>query len=348
VTFAIRGVLEGFYDRLWTWEERARVAAFAARHEYTAFVHAPKEERGRNAGWRTGPSPADLAELGELAERCHRDAIELWAGIRPLGFDEADPADLDRVVARARDDLGLGVDRILLLADDLPDGELGPDGPSERLGESHARLVLGVIDRLRVDPSRLAFCPTDYTGAGSPYLAAIGRHLPPEVDVCWTGRDVVVPTIAAAEADAVAGVIGRPPLVWDNYPVNDDGMVDQLHLGPLHGRDPELDGHVRGVLVNAALQPEATLVPLATAAEYLRDPAGYDPDAAFRRALEEVTGDAEDADAVAAVAAALDRSAMRHGWEPPDRDVLEAAIQRVGRLRNERLGADLRPFLPRG
>jgi hyaluronoglucosaminidase len=205
-----------------------------------------------------------------------------------------------------------------------------------------------VIRGLAVDPARVAFCPTDYTGSGSPYLAALGGGLPGDVDVCWTGRDVVVPTITTAEADAVASVLGRPPLVWDNYPVNDDGMVEQLHIGPLRGRDPALGRHVRGLLVNAALQPEATLIPIATAGDYLREPVTYDPDAAFGRAVHAVAGDAADAEAVISVARAFDRSAMRHAWEVPSPQALAAAIHRARSLRNRQLAVDLGPFLPAG
>ena len=345
MTFAIRGVLEGFYDRLWTWEERARVAAFGAAHGFTAYAYAPKEDHGRNAGWRTPTRGADLAAVGTFARRCHEDGMELWTGLRPLGFDETDSGDVELLCARVRVDLELGADRILLLADDLPADEVGSGHASERLGAAHARMMIGVVDRLGLEPGRLAFCPTDYAGTGSPYLASIGRGLPAEVDVCWTGRDVVVSTITAAEADAVAEVLGRPPLVWDNYPVNDDGMVDQLHIGPVRGRDPELGRHVRGLLVNAALQPESTLIPIGAAGEYLRDPTNYDPDAAFSRALNEVAGDPDDADAIALVARAFDRSAVRQGWaEPPPHD-LRAAVRRVRRLRNRLLRADIEPFL---
>jgi hypothetical protein len=65
---------------------------------------------------------------------------------------------------------------------------------------------------------------------------------------------------------------GRPPLVWDNMPVNDGLMSDRLHVGPLWGRDPKLvdDSVVVGWLVNPMIQPRASLLPLASAAAFLR------------------------------------------------------------------------------
>jgi hypothetical protein len=102
------------------------------------------------------------------------------------------------------------------------------------------------------------------------------------------------------------------------------------------------------VLVNPALEPEATLIPLATWAEYLRDPAGYDADAAWQRALLEVAGNEADADAVAVLAAALDRSVIEQGWERPPVSALEAARLRLRHARNPRLASDLNPFLRDG
>jgi hyaluronoglucosaminidase len=84
-------------------------------------------------------------------------------------------------------------------------------------------------------------------------------------------------------------------LVWDNYPVNDGSMERSLHLGPYRGREPGLADATAGVLCNPMLQARASLVALATAADFLRDPDGYDPDAALARAAAEVGGARGDA-----------------------------------------------------
>jgi hyaluronoglucosaminidase len=259
--------------------------------------------------------------------------------MRPVGFSYADAADAGRLADKLRAAVDMGADRILLLADDIPSTlEARSAGRFRRLDDAHAWLVdhaLGVLD----DAVPLAFCPTDYAGSGSPYLERLAAALPPEVDVCWTGSEVCSSQITAAEAVEIGGVLGRPPLIWDNYPVNDAGMTRQLHIGPIRDRDPGLAGVTRGILVNAALQPEAGLIPLATWAEYLRDPAAYDPDAAFDRALERVAGD--DAPAVRTIAAAFDRSAIRQSWTRPEPAALDAAVAQLPRMANRALAADL-------
>ena len=74
-------------------------------------------------------------------------------------------------------------------------------------------------------------------------------------------------------------------MLWDNYPVN-DFAPETMFLGPLRGRDPRLwDGNVAGLVANGMLQAVPNKLPLATVADYLRDPNAYDPLVAFERAL---------------------------------------------------------------
>ncbi len=347
VSFGTRGLIEGFYNRLWTLDERRRVAEFIASHGFDTYAYAPKEDRLQNAGWRTPYPATHRAELAELGERCREVGMRFWMGLRPVGMSYADDADATLVVEKLRDYLDLGADRLVLLADDIPselDARSG--GRFATLVDAHLWLVQHVLDALDLAPERLVFVPTDYAGSGSPYLAAIGSRLPAGIDVCWTGADVCSRAIGASDATAIAAVVGRPPLIWDNYPVNDAGMTDQLHIGPIRDRDGELDAHVRGILVNPALQPEATLIPLATWGEYLRDPAAYDPGAAWHRALLDVTGNPGDAEAVAIVAAAFDRSVIRQGWNAPSPERLDAAVHVVRGMQNRRLAEDLLGLIP--
>src|SRR4029450_11600929 len=127
--------------------------------------------------------------------------------------------------------------------------------------------------------------------APSPYLTTLAQELPPGVDVCWTGPTVCSPTITAADAHAWREAIGdRSLLLWDNYPVNDMVMERELHLGPYRGRGADLGDVLDGVLCNPKLQERASLVALATAAEYLGAPAGYDEADAWERAIADVGG----------------------------------------------------------
>ena len=187
--------------------------------------------------------------------------------------------------------------------------------------------------------------PTAYHGFDASYLEPLGSSVDPSVDVCWTGWDVFVGQMTAEQVERVAGIIGRPPLIWDNYPVNDEPDRHDLRMGPIRGRDARLEGTTRGILVNPALEPEMTLVPLLTWGEFLADPAGYDPHDAWRRAVRRVAGSDRDAATVATIVAALDRSVVDQGWERPPAAAVGDAAARLGRLENRSLAGDLGVFL---
>jgi hyaluronoglucosaminidase len=343
MSFEVRGVIEGFYDRLWTWGERGRFASAMAALGFTHYVYAPKEDRLQNAGWRTPYPDETRRHLAAFAEQCRRDGMEPWFGLRPIGIGYVDDVDADLVVAKLRDYLDLGAAGLLLLADDIPVAlDAATAGRFTELADAHAWLV----DRVAADcDAPLVFCPTEYHGSGGAYLHRLAATLPPEVGLNWTGSRVCSASITASEAWAIGDVLGRRPLVWDNYPVNDGGMRRQLHIGPIRDRDPELAKATAGIWVNPAMEPEANLVPMTTWADYLADPAGYDPDASWGRALERVTGSKADAAAVAALAAHVDRSVIGQPWRLPDGAPIDPDARRAAFLRNERLAGDLRRFV---
>lgn len=344
MSFAVRGVIEGFYDRLWTWPERERFASEMAALGFTQYVYAPKEDRLQNAGWRAPYPDEERRRLGGFAEACRRGGMEPWLGLRPVGIGYVDDADADLVIAKLRDYVELGAAGVLLLADDIPASlDAASADRFTDLADAHGWLVDRVAGAL--PGVRLAFCPTEYHGRGGSYLHRLASAIPAEVDVCWTGRDVCSSSITAEETTAIGRVLGRRPLIWDNYPVNDAAMTRQLHIGPIRDRDPELATLTAGIWVNPAMEPEANLVPMATWADYLADPAGYDPDASWRRALERIAGSQADAAAVAALAAHADRSAIRQPWRRPDGAPVDPAARRAASIANERLAADLHRFV---
>jgi hypothetical protein len=175
--------------------------------------------------------------------------------------------------------------------------------------------------------------PTEYAGNDcTPYSEALAGALRRRIPVAWTGPGVFAAVITEAEATARAACLGgRPVVLWDNFPVNDTILSNNLHLGPLTGRDPGLVGALRGYLLNPMTQPYASRIPLTTAAAYLRDPGGYDPEAAWQAALAEFGGggpglailaaqvrssalDLDDARALAAVVDALETTYEDSTW----------------------------------
>jgi hypothetical protein len=116
-------------------------------------------------------------------------------------------------------------------------------------------------------------------GAFEPhFLENLANCLPPNVPCCWTGPSVVSKQITLAHVRKIAKLVGRPLILWDNYPVNDLSMTDELHIGPLQKRDPHLGQAVYAYLNNPLVQEELSFIPLATCFDYAANPMAYNPE----------------------------------------------------------------------
>lgn len=86
-------------------------------------------------------------------------------------------------------------------------------------------------------------------------------------------------------------VLGRKPVLWDNYPVNDgDRMSQHLHLRGFTGRPAANAAHIAGHGINPALQPTLTTVPAITLAESYRLGPDYQYGHSLRHAAREALG----------------------------------------------------------
>jgi hyaluronoglucosaminidase len=169
-------------------------------------------------------------------------------------------------------------------------------------------------------------CPTVYRGTGTEdYLVRLAAGIDPRIDLFWTGRAICSPTLALADAAAFTRATLRPPLYWDNYPVNDVAMSYELHIGPYRGRDPLLWRSAAGIVANGMELFEASRIPFATIADYLRDPVGYDPEASWQRAIRDVAG-GTDAEAFALFADNVRSSAL----SDDDAPMVGRALERFG------------------
>ena len=76
--------------------------------------------------------------------------------------------------------------------------------------------------------------------------------------------------------------MGRKPMLWDNYPVNDGARMSQhLHLRGFTGRPAAIAGQIAGHAINPASQPLLSRIPALTLAESYAQGEAYEYRAAF-------------------------------------------------------------------
>jgi hyaluronoglucosaminidase len=299
--FAERGIVEGFYGRPWTHAQRLDMIRFIGERGMNRFVYAPKDDPLMRREWARAYEAEDLARIGELAETCVTHGVELVYCISPgLSVRYSSDADADALVAKLASVAALGVRRFGLLFDDIPPRLQHEDDLArfDSLAEAQGVVATTVFDALRTIDSAAALvvCPTEYWGYGDePYLAELAGALDPEIDLFWTGRAICSATLDVADAEVFTRTTGRPPLYWDNYPVNDVAMGHELHIGPYRGRSPQLHTVSRGVIANGMELFESSKIAFATIADYLWSPADYDPEASWDVALRDVVGEADSA-----------------------------------------------------
>jgi hyaluronoglucosaminidase len=302
--FAVRGVVEGYYGRPWTHEQRLELIEFIAARGMNTFVYAPKDDALVRREWRTPYDGAERARLSELVERGGAHGVDLVFCLSPgLSIRYSSDADLESLIAKFETVAELGVRSFGLLLDDIP-SQLQHQADAaafDDLVDAHVTLVGRVFDRLE-RRGRLFVCPTVYWGYGDEdYVVRLGRGIDPRVELFWTGRAICSATLDLDDAATFARSTGRPATFWDNYPVNDVAMGHELHIGPYRGRDRHLWRFATGVIANGMDRFEASKIAFGTIADYLVAPETYDPEASWQRAMRDVVGDA-DLEAFAAFA----------------------------------------------
>jgi hypothetical protein len=287
------GIIEGFYGRPWTWEDRAATATFLAGHGYRFYLYAPKADPYLRRRWQER-HPADAARrLGIFAAHCHRIDMRFGVGLSPYevyqNFDDAARGALAEKLAFLDD---IGVRDLAILFDDMR-GDI-PD-----LATRQSAIIDWIAARTTAD--RLIVCPTYYSDdpvldrvfgrRPDHYVEDLGRLIDPTIEIFWTGEEVVSREISTGHAQRVTEQLQRKPFLWDNYPVNDGQRMSQyLHLRGFTGRPAGLADHLAAHGINPALQPMLTRIPALTLVDSYRLGVAYEYGAALEQAAMAVLG----------------------------------------------------------
>ena len=341
-SFRHRGVVEGFYGTPWCHEDRLNVIERIGAWGMNRYVHAPKDDPLHRERWRE-PYPADARrEFRELVECGERAGVCVGFALSPgLSIHYASRTDREALRAKLQAFRELGARFLALAFDDVPSALVHDDDRRSFPDLAAAHLAMAAEAQEAIGDATLWVVPTDYLGTESTrYLETLGGGLDPRVEVGWTGRTVLSPTIDAAEARKRAAALRRPLLLWDNTPASDGPMRNMLHLNAYQGRGADLGEHLSGALLNPMEHAHASGVTLRTAARYLADPARYDAERAFAEATRELGSGAPQA---------FDLFARAHRFSPlspDDRDAeLEAGLDDLREATGG--GGDATPALAR-
>lgn len=299
----LRGSIEGFYGKPWTHAERLDQLGFYGRIKANTYIYAPKDDPYHRERWRE-PYPAEkLAELRELVAAATANHVRFTFALSPGNTvcytGASDRAALTEKFQAMYDigvrDFSLPLDDIALSFNCAEDTAAYGEATQASVGRAQAEL-LSWLQSSFVETHEgvrsLQTVPTQYGDlTETPYKQAWREHLAPEVEVMWTGTDVVPPAITVDQASAARELFGRKVFVWDNYPVNDFGQTaGRLLLGPYAHREPGLSGHLTGIVSNPMNQAYASKPVVFTMMDFAWNDLGWDRATSARQAARDLAG----------------------------------------------------------
>jgi hyaluronoglucosaminidase len=287
------GIIEGFYGKPWTWEARKESVSFLAPYGYRFYLYAPKADVFLRRRWQESHPDAYAKELEAFGSHCRDVGVRFGVGLSPYelfnSFDDASRASLARKLEFFD---AIGAEDVAILFDDMR-GDV-PD-----LAKKQVEIIHWVAARTKA--SRVIMCPSYYSddpildrvfGARPDgYLEELGNDLHLDIEIFWTGEEVISRQFSPGHLERVSAQLQRKPVLWDNYPVNDGQRMSQyLHLRGFTGRPASIVGHIASHGINPALQPTLGRIPAITLSDSYRLDDEYQYADSFRHACYEVLG----------------------------------------------------------
>ncbi len=281
------GVIEGFFGRPWPWSARRDYAGFLAEHNFDFYLYAPKADPYLRREWQQDWPEPEWNELRRLRASYRQAGIRFGIGLSPLElYRQPSPESHRLLEQKVRRINELEPDILCLLFDDMR-GDL----PELALRQAELATTAAEVS----SASQLILCPTYYSldpvlekvfGARpAHYWETLGRQLPDQVDVFWTGPKVCSTDYPREHLLEVSDWLRRKPFLWDNYPVNDSAEKSQLlQLMAYPESHTGLRGLVAGHAVNPMNQPALSKIPLRTLPRAYREGERYRPVDAFAEA----------------------------------------------------------------
>ncbi len=263
-----RGFIEGFYGFPWSHQDRISLMRFGGQIKMNSYIFAPKDDPYHNSAWRTLYPAAELAKVKELVDVGHESKTQfIWAihpGFSMINWNNYD-AELKTLLTKLDQLYSVGVRQFGLFMDDISTSQSLTDK------DKHVKLVTDVANWVtsKADVKSLIYCPPFYNQAwtgesGKPYLQAL-RAVPANVEIMWTGKDVIG-SVNVTDNQWAKNEIGRDPYIWLNYPVN-GYKKNKLLLGQVEMLQPNTH-NFSGIVSNPLEQAELSKVALFGVADY--------------------------------------------------------------------------------
>lgn len=290
-------MIEGFYGEPWTQAERLKLFDQMKVLGLNTYFYGPKDDLKHRTIWRELYSDSEIGILSEIITACDQRTLRFIYGLGPgLDVRYSDESDYECVCRRFDQLITLGCRNFAILFDDIPDRMDATDASRfSSFAHAQCHLTNRLFERTRCEcpEVRLFFCPTPYCGrmaesklGGPDYLSILGKELHPEIEIFWTGPEIISQEITVESIRDLQEQLRRKPLLWDNLHANDYDMR-RFFCGPYTGRPLEIKELVSGVMLNPNNDFPLNFVPFHTMAAFLNAVGPWDPREGYLAAMME-------------------------------------------------------------
>ncbi|XP_076162213.1 O-GlcNAcase isoform X2 [Ptiloglossa arizonensis] len=270
----ICGVVEGFYGRPWTTEQRKDLFQKLKKWGMNSYLYAPKDDYKHRAYWRDLYTVEEAEHLTGLITAARECGITFYYALSPgLDITYSSTKEVTVLKRKLEQVSQFGCTAFALLFDDI---EPEMSEADKEVFQSFAHAQVSVTNDIfqHLGQPKFLLCPTQYCAtrampnvASSEYLNTLGSKLAQEIDIMWTGPKVISRLLTIESIEEITEVLRRPPVIWDNLHANDYDQK-RVFLGPYSGRSPDLIPKLRGVLTNPNCEYGANFIAIHTLAQW--------------------------------------------------------------------------------
>ncbi len=266
------------------------------------YYYAPKDDPYHRDRWFELYPEKELKRLAEISHKCIENFVDFHYCIAPgLSMKYSSEEDFEKLVCKAEQLYGIGIRNFGLLVDDIPENLWFAEDKAAFEGEAvNAHIVLAnkfnAFLKAKDEKCKLTVCPLQYHGRGDEYyISKLGKGIDGNISLFWTGKNICSQELTVREAVVFENSTNRKPLYWDNFPVNDAEMQNEMHSGYISGRERDLYRYSEGIISNTMEFALSSKIPLLTICDYLWNPIGYNGYESWQKACEIVLGGDKEA-----------------------------------------------------
>ena len=287
-----RGVVEGFYGTPWSHEARLRQIRFYGDQKMNTYIYGPKDDPYHSSpNWRLPYPEKEANQLKELVQLAKENEVDFVWAIHPGKDIQWNDEDRTNLMNKFEKMYQLGVRSFAVFFDDISGQGTNPKKQAELLNYLDNEFV-----KVKKDVTPLIMCPTEYNKSWSnpkrQYLTTLGKELNQSVHIMWTG-DRVISDIHEEGMKWVNERIQRPAFIWWNFPVS-DYVRDHLLMGPVYGNDTHIAPLLSGFVSNPMEHPEASMIAIYSVASYGWNPANYQSEPVWKKAIQTILPEAAE------------------------------------------------------